>query len=317
MDVLIDTDPGLGTIGADPEDALAMTMALNSPELAVRAITCVHGNVPIDHSTANLTHLLELLGRTDIPSAAGHEFPLLAERREQQRRWLTERAGYQRVIPAAPQPYPEPRAVELILQTARASGHLTIVAIGPLTNIAAALLADPLFATRLDRVVIMGGAFEVPGNVTPTAEFNFFMDPEAAEIVLAAGLRPVLVGLDVCHQVRLSGTQLDATAPCGKLGRFVSRACAEWLPARGKTGPYLYDSLAVAAVIEPGLLTLEPALVAVETAGEASAGTSVAWLPGRPSAFSRPNAPDNALVATGVDSDRFDALFTQRVLARL
>src|SRR4051794_11158183 len=165
MDVLIDTDPGLGTVGADPEDALAITMALNSPELAVRAITCVHGNVPIDHSMANLTHLLELLGRTDIPSAAGQELPLLADRREQQRRWLTERAGYQRVIPAAAQPYPEPRAVELMLHTARASGHLTIVAIGPLTNIAVALLADPLFATRLDRLVVMGGAFEVPGNV--------------------------------------------------------------------------------------------------------------------------------------------------------
>src|SRR3954454_15169192 len=132
-----------------------------------------------------------------------------------------------------------------MLQTARASGHLTIVAIGPLTNIAVALLADPLFATRLDRLVVMGGAFEVPGNVTPTAEFNFFMDPEAAEIVLGAGLRPMLVGLDVCHQVRVSGIQLDATAPCGKLGPHLSRACPEWLPAGGKAGPYLCDSPAV------------------------------------------------------------------------
>src|SRR3954447_3130661 len=92
MNVLIDTHPGLGTVGADPEDALAITMALNSPELTVRAITCVHGNVPVEHSLANLRHLLELLERSEVPSAAGHELPLLAERRLPQRRWLDERA---------------------------------------------------------------------------------------------------------------------------------------------------------------------------------------------------------------------------------
>ena len=96
-------------------------------------------------------------------------------------------------------PYAQPRAVETILRTARTSDGLTIVAIGPLTNLAAALVADPALSDRLEKVVVMGGAFEVPGNITPTAEFNFFMDPEAAQIVLEAGVRPVLVGLDVCH----------------------------------------------------------------------------------------------------------------------
>ena len=141
------------------------------------------------------------------------------------------------MIPAAARPFPEPRAIELILQTARATGRLTVIAIGPLTNLAAALLADPLLATRLERVVIMGGAFAVPGNTTPTAEFNFFMDPEAAEIVLTAGVNPVLVGLDVCHRVRLSRTDLDATGPPSRLGRFFNTPAPTGCPAQGRTAP--------------------------------------------------------------------------------
>ena len=163
----------------------------------------------------------------------------------------------------------------------------------------------------------MGGAFAVPGNTTPTAEFNFFMDPEAAEIVLTAGVNPVLVGLDLCHQVRLGRTDLDATGPPSRLGRFLQHACPDWLPGPGQDGPYLYDSLAMAAVLDDQLLTLEPAHVPVETTGRATAGTSVAWLSGRPSAFPPPDAPANPLVATDVDRDRFRALFAQRVLTRL
>jgi purine nucleosidase len=163
----------------------------------------------------------------------------------------------------------------------------------------------------------LGGAFEVPGNVTPTAEFNVFMDPEAAQIVLASGLRPVLVGLDVCHRTHLTRRQLATAGLTTDLGRFVRRACAAWLPADGDAGPHLYDTLAVAGALRPELLSLEPALVRIETASEALAGTSVAWLPGRASAWSRPEGDDNALVATGVDVAGFDALFDERVLSRL
>src|SRR4051794_4831417 len=316
MDVLIDTDPGMGTLGADPEDGLAITLALSSPELTVRAITCVQGNVPVRHSLANATHLLELLDRGDVRVAAGLEQPLLGARRRQQLRWLAETDGWERLIPAAERPYPSPRAVEVILRAARESDGLTIVAIGPLTNIAAALVAEPELAGLVERVVVMGGAFEEPGNITPTAEFNFFMDPEAAQIVLDAGVRPVLVGLDVCHQTHLTGEQVATTGVKSPLGRFVERACRSWLPTEADDGPNLYDSLAVAAALRPQLLTLEPALVQIETDSEALAGTSAAWLPGRFSAWSRPDGPDNALVATGVDVDAFAALFAERVLAR-
>ena len=101
MDVLIDTDPGMGTLGSEPEDSLAVTMALVSPEVTVRAITCVQGNVPVRHSYANATYLLELLGRTHVPLAAGEERPLLGARRREQLRWLAERDAYDRVLPVA------------------------------------------------------------------------------------------------------------------------------------------------------------------------------------------------------------------------
>ena len=217
-------------------------------------------------------------------------------------------------------PIAQPRAVETILRTARTSDGLTIVAIGPLTNLAAALVADPALSDRLEQVVVMGGAFEVPGNVTPTAEFNFFMDPEAAQIVLESGVRPVLVGLDVCHHTHLTSRQIAATGFTTEFGRFVQRACAAWLPAAAASeddGPHLYDTLAMAGAFRPELLTLEPAFVQIETASEAGAGTSLAWLPGRPSAWSRPDGGDNALVATGVDVAGFEALFADRVLAQL
>ena len=320
MDVLIDTDPGMGTLGSEPEDSLAITMALVSPEVTVRAITCVHGNVPVRHSYPNAAHLLELLGRTGIPLAAGAERPLLGMRRREPLRWLAESDARERVLPLAQPPFAQPRAVETILRTAGSSDGLTIVAIGPLTNLAAALVADPAVRDRLKKVVVMGGAFEVPGNVTPTAEFNFFMDPEAAQIVLESGVRPVLVGLDVCHRTHFTSRQVAATGFSTELGRFVRRACASWLPATAASedrGPHLYDTLAVAGAFRPELLTLEPAFVQVETASEAGPGTSIAWLPGRPSAWSRPNDGDNALVATGVDVAGFEALFADRVLARL
>jgi len=146
------------------------------------------------------------------------------------------------------------------------------------------------------------------------------MDPEAAQIVLESGVRPVLVGLDVCNQTHLTSRQIAATGFTTELGQFVQRSCAAWLPpmeAFDDEGPHLYDTLAVASVFRPGLLTLEAAFVQIETASDALAGTSVAWLPGRPSAWSRPDAGDNALVATGVDVSGFEALFSERVLAPL
>src|SRR5215216_7571480 len=139
----------MGTLGSEPEDGLAITMGLVSPEVTVRAITCVHGNVPLRHSYANTAHLLGLLGRADVPLAAGEQRPLLGARRRAPLRWLEERDAYDRVLSAAQRPFPAPRAVELILRTAWMSDGLTIIAIGPLTNLAAALLSEPTLSDRL------------------------------------------------------------------------------------------------------------------------------------------------------------------------
>jgi purine nucleosidase len=316
MDVLVDTDPGIGTVGVDPEDALALALAFASPELDVRAVTCVQGNVPIRHSVAGAARVLERLGREHVALAAGAERPLAGTARRAQLRRLAESDARGRILPAAEMPPGEPRAVELILRTARACADLTVVAIGPLTNLAAALVADPSLAGRLTRVVVMGGAFETPGNVTPTAEFNFFMDPEAAQIVLAAGVTPVLVGLDVCHRTHLTRDLLARVGFRSPFGRLLREACSDWLYG-SDDGPHLYDSLAVACAISPDLFELTPAFVHVETASEPLAGTSAAWLPGRASAWSRPDVPDNAMIATDVDLHAFEALLSDRVLAHL
>jgi inosine-uridine nucleoside N-ribohydrolase len=242
----------------------------------------VHGNVPLRHGFANAAQLLTVLGREDVSLAAGAEVPISPV--ERHAHWLAERDGWERLLPAFEGPFPEPRPVDVIRAFAG-----TLIAIGPLTNVAAALRADPSLPERWDRVVIMGGAFQVAGNVTPTAEFNVFADPEAARVVLDAGVRPVFVGLDVCHQTALPGR------PRGGLGAFFERAAGAWLAS---DGPYLYDSLAVAAAIDPELLTLEPAHVRVEPDG----GTVTS--PG----------PPNALVARAVDAGAFHALLGERVL---
>jgi inosine-uridine nucleoside N-ribohydrolase len=133
-------------------------------------------------------------------------------------------------------------------------------------------------------------------------------------------VQPVLVGLDVCHRTHLTRAQVASAGFESALGRFVKRACAAWLPSTQtapEDGPHLYDTLAVAGVVAPALLTVEPAFVQVETASDVLAGTSVAWLPGRASAWSRLRREANALVATGVDVAGFEALFAERVLARL
>jgi len=128
------------------------------------------------------------------------------------------------------------------------------------------------------------------------------------------------VGLDVCHRTHLTSRQIAATGLTTELGRLVKRACGAWLPAVDapeNEGPHLYDTLAMAGALRPELLTIEEAFVQIETVSEAAAGTSLAWLPGRSSAWTRPDGAANALVATGVDVGGFDALFTERVLAQL
>ena len=198
--VIIDTDPGV-------DDALAILLALRSPELQVEAITPVAGNVPLEFTLPNALKLVEIAGRTDVPVAGGARHPLV-------RKLVTGEHVHGNNGLAGVE-FPEPKikpvaesAPEMIRKIVKANpGEITIVAVGPLTNVALALRADPDLAAKIKAIVIMGGSLS-GGNVTPAAEFNLYVDPEAARIVFDAGVPLTMVGLDVTRKVLFTDERL-------------------------------------------------------------------------------------------------------------
>src|SRR5947209_11594921 len=203
--IILDTDPGI-------DDALALFLALSSPDVRLEAITTVGGNVNADLTTYNALALLELAGRTDIPVARGSNRPIVRQ------------AVYADYVHGdnglGGLQLPEPKikaidshAVDVIIEKIMAApGEITLVPIGPLTNIALALRREPRIAQAVREVVIMGGALRVPGNTTPTAEFNIYVDPDAAHMVLHAGWPIRLVSLDVTMQAELCREQVAVLA---------------------------------------------------------------------------------------------------------
>ena len=311
----------MGSAGGDPEDSFAILLALHSPELEVAGLTVVQGNVPVDHGYANAVHLLALLGRRDVPVCAGLARPLDAGRRAQLE-WLESRGRLERLVPQVAPAAGDPDAVEFLVQSVLESpGEIALVTIGPLSNVASALRREPGLAEKIPRIVMMGGAATVPGNITPAAEFNLWADPEAAAIVFESGVPITMVGLDVCEQTHLheqAVRRLEA-AP-SELARFVARAVAPWIALRravyGASDLHLYDSLAVAVAFRPGLVRTQEAYVEVETEGTHTAGATVAHLnPVLRAAFAR--REPNADVALELEADAFEALFAERVLEPL
>ena len=299
--LIIDCDPGV-------DDALALMMALASDEVVVDRITLVDGNVGLDHVARNAATVLELVGRTDIPLHRGADRPLSREPMPASRAHGGDGlgdAGY-----AVDRPWSDPRgAVEALLEaSAAAPDGITILALGPLTNLALAVQQDPTFPQRVRRLVIMGGA-EFTGNVTPSAEFNILHDPEAAEVVFAAGFPPIeMIGLDATRQVFMSpGIRELVRQLGGTTGRFLHDVTEKyvdhyWRKYR-EVGAELCDPLAFAHLVDPDLVDLVPARVEIATSGVCD-GRTVVW---RTSRY-RDQEP-NALVATSVDARRFfDAL---------
>ena len=319
--MLIDTDPAMGTLNSDPEDSFAITFALNSPEVDLVGISVVQGNVPVTHGYSNAAHLLRLLGRTDVPLGVGQYLPLSPERRPLQVAWLEDGEARPRVTPHANRNSGTPSAVELITSTARThAGELVVVAIGPLTNVAAALRADPDLARRIRELWVMGGAFTVSGNHTPFAEFNFWADPQAADEVARAGIPVTYVGLDVCNRTLLTRAKMAAARQGTELGSFVETSCQTWFGAMAdmtSDGLHLYDSLTVAASVTPGLLELLPSWITVDAATGAAQGASGAWMQQFNGPWLKPAGEPNGQVATDVDLAAFDRLFADRVLAHL
>ncbi|WP_193636376.1 nucleoside hydrolase [Brachybacterium subflavum] len=299
--LIIDCDPGV-------DDALALMMAFASDQVVVDRITTVDGNVPLDQVARNAATVLELCGRTDVPLHRGADHPLEREPMPASRAHGGDGLGDSGY--AAREPWADARgAVDALLEESRSTpGGITILALGPLTNLARAVRQDPTFPQRVRRLVIMGGA-EFTGNVTPSAEFNILHDPEAAEVVFGAGFPPIeMIGLDATRQVFMSpGIRELVRQLGGTTGRFIHDVTEKyvdhyWRKYR-EVGAELCDPLAFAHLVDPDLIDLVPARVEIATSGVCD-GRTVVW---RTSRY-RDQEP-NALVATSVDARRFfDAL---------
>lgn len=276
--IVLDIDTGI-------DDALAILLALNSPELDLIACTTVSGNTTVSQATTNTLAVLELAGRSDIPVATGATRPLT--RRLTTATFFHGANGLGNIELPAPkttaQALPAPK---FLIETAhRYSGELTVVATGPLTNLALALILDPHWLEHLKRLVIMGGAVRTHGNVTPVAEANFYNDPEAAQAVFNAGslgANITLVGLDVTGQTRLGWSEiahleqkLDNLSPQTRLSvdllRFYTKSYGESREA------WLHDPLAVGIAAQPDLVRTERMQVDIETVSSLTRGQSVGF----------------------------------------
>lgn len=320
MRLILDTDPAMGTVGGDPEDCFAAMLALHSPGVKVEGLTVVQGNAPAEKGYSNLRHLLGLLGREDVPLFRGEVRPL-SEQRTTQIRLLERRYGMDQLTPMVEPAEGEPGAVDFLVDTIGANpGEITVVTIGPLTNLATAFRRAPELAEKVRQVVMMGGTAAVAGNISPAAEFNFWQDPEAADIVFRSGAPLVMVGLDVCHKTELRPSQVQEVAGDSELGRFVLEATRPWFRVMGGgTGDaplHLYDSLAMAVAIDPSLVTLQDSYVEIETSDGPAQGMSVSHhVPFQRVLFQHPEI--NAQVALEVDVERFYEIFEKRVLDRI
>jgi inosine-uridine nucleoside N-ribohydrolase len=289
--VIIDTDPGV-------DDALALLLAMRSPELKIEAITPVAGNVPLELTLPNALRMVEIAGRADIPVAVGAKAPLM-------RRLVTAAYAHgENGLGGAV--FPEPKihpvnqpAAELIRQIVRKfPGEVTLLTIGPLTNIATALNLDPELAGMVRAIVMMGGSLS-GGNITPAAEFNIYVDPEAARIVFQSGIPITMVGLDVTRKTSLTEEhqrQLQAGQnPVSQAAATIARNALQHNRERGfVVGPNMHDSLAVAGFIDPSLLKLKEYYIDIETTGELTAGETLGYSPNAGDLRRRPGMEKDA-----------------------
>jgi inosine-uridine nucleoside N-ribohydrolase len=295
--LLLDCDPG-------HDDAIALLLALASPEVELLGVTTVAGNQTLAKTTANAIRVLEHVERGDVPVAAGADRPLVRDPFVAAH--VHGRTGLDG--PDLPPPQGSPLGVHAVDFLAEHAQGATLVAVGPLTNVALLLALRP--EARPDRVVLMGGAI-AEGNITPAAEFNIWADPEAAARVFESGLDVTMVGLDVTHKALLRPGDADGLRGRGRAGRLVAELFDFYhrfhRETYGLPGSPVHDALALAHVLEPGLLELRRLHVAVDCESSLCRGRTVVDVWGRTG-----NEP-NASVAVGVDGDRFVGLLVERI----
>lgn len=290
--VLFDTDPGV-------DDAIALSYLIGQPRCHLVAVTTVFGNAPIETTTDNAHALLLGAGADSVPVGSGAGRPMAQLPSYAPSVHGEDGLGGVRSRLPASVGRCTGRAVEEILrQSERHSGRLDIVAVGPLTNLAVALLADPALPSRVHAVYVMGGAFDAPGNVTPWAEANIHNDPEAADLVFTAPWRVVVVGLDVTLRVVLESEHLAALTAdprpfVSTLGRMSERYAEFYRTSLGRLACPQHDALAAAALFAPSLLRLEKRHVRVELRGGHSRGMTL----------SRPAAAGESAVDVAVAVD--------------
>jgi inosine-uridine nucleoside N-ribohydrolase len=326
--LVIDCDPGNGTPGSDVDDALAIALALCSPEVDLRAVTVVAGNVPVDRGVQGAFEVLAAAGAGNVPVHRGAERPLVQDPRPwralldsrrtdsaAQQLW----AGLEPAAAVSP-PHPMRGPQALVDAVDAAPGEVTVLAIGPLTNVATAMLLDRGFERKVARIVWMGGAFEHPDVLQ---ELNAAYDPEATHIVMTSTAPLTVVPLDVTLQTHLRLAEVDRLDAAGTpLGDYLARTVrpwVTWLAGRfGRDGCPLHDPLALAAVLDPEVVRTRLRQADVELTGRLTRGRTVAW-----------DATDDGLlqvvvplhearpveIAHAVDNDRFMALLLDRLTA--
>ncbi|KAF7809567.1 putative uridine nucleosidase 2 [Senna tora] len=265
--IIIDTDPGI-------DDAMAIFMALRSPEVEVIGLTTIYGNVYTTLATRNALHLLEVAGRTDIPVAEGSHVTITKGAKLRIADFVhgADGLGNQNFPPPEGKPIEESAADFLVQQAKINPGKVTVVALGPLTNIALAIQLDPDFSKNIGQIVILGGAFAVNGNVNPAAEANIFGDPDAADIVFTSGADVLAVGINVTHQVVLTAADREKLASSnGKFAQYLTKILEVYFSyheeAYNTKGVYLHDPTALLAAVNPLLLTYVEGVVRVQTSG--------------------------------------------------
>ncbi len=306
LPIIIDTDPG-------QDDAVAILLALASPELEVIGITPVAGNVPLPLTVKNACKICELAGRPDILIHAGADQPLV--RRLVTAEYLHGKTGLDGPVLDEPtMPLQAQHGVDFIIDTlmARVAGTVTLCALGPLTNVALALTREPRIASRIARIVAMGGGFFEGGNVTPAAEFNIFVDPHAARLVFASQIPLTLIPLDCTHQAL---TTAKRVARFREMGNKAGPAVAALLDfferfdekKYGTDGGPLHDPCVIAWLLNPALFTGREVNVAIECDSELTMGmTVIDW-------WRVTKRPANALVIRSLESDKFFDLLTERI----